>query len=318
MKKKILTAVVIGQAFLIVGLLVVKANRQQAASDKQASEQQATDTGTDSESEAKSGTGASESQEATLDEALQIARDGLAHLEANLKTYRCRMVSRERVKGEMKPASEMQLLIQERKTEGEAVTAPMRVYIKYLAPSDVMGREVIWEEGKRDGKLVAHEGSFNLATALLDPTGKMAMGDNLHPVYDIGLVNLVRQLIDRGENGLAGVKVRVHFKHNTEVDGHPCTRIRIQQLQRNENLDFQIADIYFDAARQLPLKYAAFGWPENPADTGASLNETSPNPTGPLLEEYTYFDVETNVEISDIDFDPKNEAYNFPSIQLPL
>ncbi|MGN6136394.1 MAG: DUF1571 domain-containing protein, partial [Aureliella sp.] len=36
-----------------------------------------------------------------------------------------------------------------------------------------------------------------------------------------------------------------------------------------------------------------------------------PGDPPPLEEEYTYLDVQLNVGLKDIDFDPENPAYNF-------
>jgi hypothetical protein len=51
----------------------------------------------------------------------------------------------------------------------------------------------------------------------------------------------------------------------------------------------------------LVLMFRSFGWPEKEGDEI------------PLLESYTYHDVEINVGLTDEDFDPDNPKYNFPT-----
>jgi outer membrane lipoprotein-sorting protein len=54
-----------------------------------------------------------------------------------------------------------------------------------------------------------------------------------------------------------------------------------------------------DTERLIPLRYAAYLWPEKDGE--------------PVLEEeYTYLNVQLNVGLTDADFDPENENYHFP------
>jgi hypothetical protein len=70
--------------------------------------------------------------------------------------------------------------------------------------------------------------------------------------------------------------------------------------EHDPRFDFHIAQIFIDEERMIPLRYAAFLWPEKPDDPP------------PLEEEYTYLNVRLNVGLKDSDFDPDNPAYNFP------
>ncbi len=81
---------------------------------------------------------------------------------------------------------------------------PFSVYLNFLDRSDedIKGREVIYVEGRNDGKLLAH------TPGLLDRTvGTMKLAAHrlpgharrTHPITEIGLANLCRQLIARGE-----------------------------------------------------------------------------------------------------------------------
>ena len=295
-RQKFLKIIVIGQALLIIALIAVLFYKKKAA--KNLVDDAATDIRrVEPQTE----------QTATLGDALQIARDGLQHMRENLIDYRARMVKRERIDGKLADESEMQIKVQCRRTEGDITVASMRVYLKFTRPDANAGREVIWAEDQQDGKLVAHEpGLLNLAQATLDPTSAMAMKGNLYPITEIGMFNLVRQLIHRGENDFKDSQVEVEILDDQEFDSNLCQLIRITHLENREDLTFKVAEILIDVKRQIPLRYAAFGWPETP---DAPL---------PLLEEYSYMDVETNVGLTDADFDPGNEAYNFPMLKVSL
>ena len=69
--------------------------------------------------------------------------------------------------------------------------------------------------------------------------------------------------------------------------------------QARPHFDFHIAQIYIDTELNVPVRYAAFAWPE--------VGEEKPV----LLEEYTYLNMKLNVGLTDADFDEHNSKYNF-------
>jgi outer membrane lipoprotein-sorting protein len=68
---------------------------------------------------------------------------------------------------------------------------------------------------------------------------------------------------------------------------------------KKPEFDFHVAQIFFDIERMIPLRYAAYMWPEDGGDP-------------PVEEEYTYLDVKLNVGLTDEDFNPDNKSYKFP------
>lgn len=302
-RNQILLLIVIGQGLLIALLIAVRlkpdaADPSDAVDAVLVTQEPLADSG--------------DAQESTLAEVLTIARQGLAGMDESLIDYRGRVVKRERIDGQLAAESEMEIKVMCRRQGAGQDDQGMRVYLKFLRPQSVAGREVIWAEDQNEGRLLAHEaGLLNVAQASLDPKSQRAMEGNLYPITEIGLVNLVKQLISRGENDLQESQVHVTKRSGQMIGDRECQQIRIELLKPNETLKFQYAEIFIDSQRLIPLRYAAYGWPTEAAE-GSS--QASP----PLLEEYTYFDVETNVGLTDLDFDPSNEAYDFPSFRIKL
>ena len=101
--------------------------------------------------------------------------------------------------------------------------------MKFLAPDNLKGQEVIYVEGANDGKLIGHAGSGLMAlagTKWLDPKGTLAMIGQRYPITELGIANLVRRLIEVGEHDDAirrmlrvaerrceGRRSAVHFVH---------------------------------------------------------------------------------------------------------
>lgn len=241
-----------------------------------------------------------------LEEVLTLARAGLENLQNNVRDYSARLVKQERVNGELKPSQEMLVKIQTRRVEDGQLVRPMRVYLRFTKPESVAGREVIWEEDRREGKLIAHEAGLKglIPVPPLKPTGMVAMMGNRYPITEIGLTNLISKLIERGEQSLDDGNTTVASTRGHQVGDRECMLIRVIHAEPNGGEDdFSIAEIAIDSERNIPLRYTAFGWPS--ATEGADAES-------PLLESYTYLDVELNVGLTDSDFDPKNPEYDFP------
>ncbi len=240
----------------------------------------------------------------SLQDVLVEARTALAYLQGNVDDYTARLVKQERVNGKLQPRQEMDVKIQTRRSEEAARPRPMRVYLRFTAPEKVAGREVIWAEDRFEGKLVAHEAGFKglIPVPPLDPEGMLAMLGNRYPITQIGLINLVRKLIERGEDDLEDSNTSVATTADHLVGDRPCFLIRVIHAEPDGSEDdFSVAEIAIDRERNIPLRYTAFGWPD-----GDEAGDT------PLLESYTYLDVELNVGLSESDFDPENPAYQFP------
>ncbi len=239
-----------------------------------------------------------------LDVALRIARDGLARCRAEVQDYTATLVKRERVDGTLGEHDYMFLKVRNRKVVDGKLVQPLSVYLTYLRPASVKGREVIYVEGKNDGNLIAHEGGFKgrfLPTVPLPPTGIMAMRGQRYPITEIGIENLIVKLIERGETARQHADVTCTFRKNAKVKDRVCTVLEVNQPNRHPELDFYQAQVFIDDEFNLPIRYVAYDWPRRQGEAPQ------------IIEEYNYIDLKLNVGLTDADFDPRNPQYNFYS-----
>ncbi len=247
-------------------------------------------------------TGASRTRESSLEEVLQIARDSRAFIAKNLHDYTARFIKQEvDTGGTLGEKTEMQVKVQTRfREDGE--TGAMRVYMNFISPESVAGREVIWAEDLHDAQLVVHEaGLLGIATLRLPPTGFLAMRGQRYPISEFGLVRLVEKLIERGELDLESPDIEVTLTTNFLHDDVAAELIQVKRGKPSGRKDdFSMAEIVVDRERQLILQYRSFGWPKSEGETL------------PLQESYAYHDIKINVGLTDKDFDPENDDYRFP------
>jgi len=239
-----------------------------------------------------------------LDAALQIARDGLAQCQAQVNDYTATLVKRERVDGTLGEHDFLFVKVRNRKVANGRLAQPLSVYLTYLKPTSVKGREVIYVEGQNDGNIIAHEGGFKgrfLPTMPLPPTGMLAMRGQRYPITEIGIENLMVKLIERGETARQFPDVTCSFRKNAKVKDRTCTVLEVTQPNRHPQLDFYQAQVFIDDALNLPIRYISYDWP---AHQGEPLQ---------VIEEYNYVDLKVNVGLTDADFDPKSPQYNFYS-----
>ena len=155
-----------------------------------------------------------------LDNAIDIARRGLTSCRQNINDYTALLVKRERVNGQVGVHEFMSAKIRNRKVVNGQIVQPLSVYLNFLKPTTVKGREVIYVENQNEGKLVAHEGGFKgkfLPTVSLPVDGMLAMRGQRYPMTEIGIENMIVRLIERGETARQFPDVTCEYRKNASV-----------------------------------------------------------------------------------------------------
>ena len=251
--------------------------------------------------------GTSPVKEDPLRECLRIAYDGEKRIQESIRDYTCTLTRRERVDGRLMAYETMFVKIRHQQKQAGSVVEPFSVYVRFLAPDRVKGREVIYVEGQNGGKLIVRNGGtrFEHITTSLLPDSPAAMQQTRYPITEIGMLNLTRRLIERGEQEMKDKECQVKLVRGAKINGRPSTVIQVAHTTRQSDLQFKTARIMIDDELDLPVHYSAYDWPEKEGEPVS------------LLEEYTYTDVKLNVGLTDLDFDHRNEAYRFLKTYSP-
>lgn len=245
-------------------------------------------------------------QTMTMAEVLDLAVAARKNMSETLDDYTATFIKQEvDTAGNLGGLSQIFMKVQTR-LRGDSEQAPMRVYLRFDAPENVKGREVIWAEDLHEGKMAVHEVGLllSLKTLWLDPEGMLAMQGQRYPISEIGMVKLTEKLIERGEKDRNNPDISVQMipDESFAEEGIDAQLIQVTRAKPSDSPDdFSLAEIVFDPKRQLILRYRSFGWPEQEGDEL------------PLLESYTYRSVNINVGLTEEDFDPTNPEYNFPT-----
>ncbi len=235
-----------------------------------------------------------------LDPAIEIARQSLLHTQSQVDDYTALFVKRCRVDGVLPPLQYAKLKVRERKVVNETLKTPMGVYLDFLKPSDVQGREVIWLEGANDGDMIVHQGGLaRFVTLTLDPNGYLAMRGQRYPITDIGIENLLKKIIETAERDRQYGECDVQIFRNARVGTVECTMVQLTHPVERPHFDFYRAQVFFSNELKVPIRYVSWTWPKS---AGAEPD---------VQDEYNYLKLQLNVGLTDQDFDSSNPEYRF-------
>lgn len=246
--------------------------------------------------------GAGESAEHPLLPVIKYASERYRAIDEQVKDYTCTLVKREQIDGRLSDPEFLFMKLRHGKTEQGRAPVAFAVYLRFLAPAEVRGREVVYFEGRYDGKLIARRGGISMpyVTAALSPTGELAMQGNRYPVTEIGFKNLLVRLLEVAREDVQHKECEVKYYTGAKVNGRLTTMVEVMHPARRPHFRYHLARIFIDDEMQLPIRFAAYDWPDE-----AGGGEPR------LMEEYTYLNVKLNQGLRDWDFDYRNEAYDF-------
>ena len=227
--------------------------------------------------------------------ALRLARSSLKTLET-VKDFNATFSKQELVNGRIYPHT---MFIKFRKK-------PLSVYLRFFKPHE--GREVIYFEGRNNGKLLAHETGIKsvIGTISLRPTSKEALSEGRYPITKIGLHNMLQQVIQQWERETKYGEVNTKYYPNAKLkNSNPmlrdleCIVIESSHPRPRKQFPYHLTRLYIDKKTNLPVRVEQYGFPPRP---GAAP---------PLIAEYTYWNIRTNVGLNDADFNTRNPQYDF-------
>jgi hypothetical protein len=229
------------------------------------------------------------------------------HALDSVQDYTCTVVKRERIDGRLQEPQTMFIKLRQEQVRGGQVVVPLSVYVRYLAPAEVAGREVIYVQGANKGNMIVRKGGprFAHVTVAVAPDSPAAFRDNNHAITEVGFRSMLLELLQLGREDLNYGECTVQYYTGAKINGRLATVAEITHPVRRAHFKYHKAQIFIDDQLQLPVRFVVYDWPNQ---EGGSL---------PLIEEFTVIDIRLNVGLTDHDFDHRNEAYQFSKTFQP-
>jgi outer membrane lipoprotein-sorting protein len=222
--------------------------------------------------------------------ALRVAQEQLKHIDANIQDYSALLYKQERIDGELQEQEVAFVKVRHQ---------PFSVHMFFLSPNK--GRECLYVAGPNGEKsqLHARDSGFRkkLGVFKLDPDGRLAMAGQKYPITKLGIRNLTTELVEVASNDVNYGECEVRTLQTTigtATDKRPVTVIEVVHPTPRKNFRFHKAQVFIDNELGVPIRYAAYLWPQTPGGEP------------PLEEAYTYLNLKVNNGFTDADFNPEN------------
>jgi hypothetical protein len=177
---------------------------------------------------------------------------------------------------------------------------PFSVYLKFIDNNP--GREVLYVKGKNNNNLLVREAGFKaiVGTIPLAPNGPDALAENKYPVTSIGLKNMLRTVIKQWESEGKFAGITVQKRPNSKLPtGEVCTVYEAMHDKPFKDFPFHTTRLWVDDESGIAIGIQQLGFP--------GKGEKEP----PLIEEYFYGKLKTNLKFTEADFDKNNPGYSF-------
>jgi len=222
---------------------------------------------------------------------VRLAEFRLKKLDAEVQDYTCKVVKRESVRGVLQPTEFMKAKIR---------PEPFALYVQYLYPERVQGRELLFVENQYDNKIIVKKGGqrFSFLTTSVSIDADVVKDASNHSIRDMGFTRLLKEMLAIAQEEMKHDHIQVKYYEGAKVEGRLSTLVEIRRTEpvKSEH-EFHLVRLYIDDEMQLPIRFEAWDWPEN-----GKL---------PLLEEFTLLEVAFNQGLGDSDFDYRNPNYGF-------
>jgi hypothetical protein len=179
-------------------------------------------------------------------EALQIAENVRTYLTENVKDYTGLFIKREYLDGKDTGHQYMQFKFREQ---------PLGIYLKFLKPSSLQGREVLYTGGtdmlvKRGGR---RNPGLTLSISLDSP---VAIESSRNSIQDMGLKKLAEKLIEKIKAEIAIPDTEIMAYYNAKLDGRTITHYRMIHHTKSPEATCRMAEISIDKELNIPIENA--------------------------------------------------------------
>lgn len=204
--------------------------------------------------------------------------------------YTATFIKQERVNGRLKPVETVFMKFQK----------PFKVYMKWVEGAKE-GQEILYVEGKNGGKVLAHPGfggflggmlTMILPTFAISPDGPTAMKDNLHPVTDAGIGNMIENIISNNAKARTNDDLHLYYRGESSVDGRMAFLVE-RILPQEEGYPAHRAQLFIDKEYRLPIMMVLHDWSDE------------------LIGSYEFRDLVLNPGLAPEEFEHRNKDYRF-------
>lgn len=220
--------------------------------------------------------------------ALKLGNEAMQKAAA-VKDYEALFVKKEIVRGQF---IEQKMTIRFRRE-------PMSVFLEFVEPK--AGRKAMYVKGQNGGQIQVKETGVAslLGTVSIDPHGATAMSESKYPITMIGMENMTRRLLSEWLDATDRDDISVKFYPNARIGKLQCEVVESTHTDAVKSKGIHRARLYVAKESGLPIRIQEFGFPR----------QSGGEP--PLLSDYCYLNVKTDLGLTAAHFDTNNPRSGF-------
>lgn len=234
-----------------------------------------------------------EEQWQAFEQMIADAKERFETINRQFGSYACIVTMRETVGGELQDMRRAQMIFR---------AEPFSVYMKYITPDDIVGREIVYVEGQYNDRIIVTKGGYRPAlahiTRAIKPDSQLARSESNHSLKELGIASMMKQLLDVAHSAEQFPDCKIEFFENASIDNRACTVIQITHEPKSNVFPFYKGQVFIDNQYQVPVRFVCYNWPDS---SGIAT----------IQEEFTYTNIIPNISVSDADFDYRNPRYEF-------
>jgi hypothetical protein len=222
-------------------------------------------------------------KEYPLDPALRIANEAKARYQ-QVQTYRCILISQERIKNKLLPENVMELSYRKN---------PLSVYMKWLGPTN-KGQEVCYVQGRYQNsmRVLPAKGGFAglIGWTTIAVNSPQVFENSRHIITETGFGNIIEQCAKAWTQERTLGKTQVSFGEY-EYNKRRCIKVETIHTT-NEPIFYSYRFVvFFDRETGMPVRMESYDWPRSGSPPG-----------GDLLECFSFVNIELNANIPEAVF----------------
>lgn len=188
---------------------------------------------------------------------------------------------------------------------GSRVLVQRNILFKFMKPGSLYMKwtdggensaEVLYVPGENDGKLLMHKGGLmRFINLSLEPSGRLAMRDNRHPVTEAGIGAILERIVNDYRRSAKEPESRIRYMGRHLLDGGSWADAVSGTFPKEKGFYAGRVNAFFSVENHLPVLVTVFGW------------------DGTLLEEYRFRELDLDAGLTRLDFSRENPEYKFQS-----
>ena len=232
------------------------------------------------------------------------------NFQSKVHDYTAVLIKRERLAGKLSSRQFAKIKIRTPRHCETGKSIPHGVYVKFYHPRSLSGREILYVENQRGGRMLARKGGTFFAnfTREFELDHAIAKSESNYAISDTGVDVMFQQALKLLTDHEKDADCTLTEFERKQIEGRSCRHFELRLAEKNERVPYQYLRFLFDDELNVPLYVAQYGWDTSESNPGV---DSADQMERTLREEFFLARLKLNVGLSEEDFRSDHPDYKF-------